>query len=125
MYFFYKKTKDRCSDFNQQRLSLTEGGLPVAKPFTEKQKLQHYLHKRQVKTVVGNQANWGPNINIALMPIGMHVYRLSIMSSFSRSFRLVNNMQIIAFLLSLQFKEVIRRGEERLFEKGACLIFLA
>lgn len=32
-------------------------------------------------------------------------------------------MQIIAFLLSLQFKEVIRRGEERLFEKGACLIF--
>ena len=58
----------------------------MAKPSIEKQKLQRYLHKRQVKTVVGNKANWGPNINIALMPIGMHVYKLSIMSSFWRSF---------------------------------------
>ena len=39
----------------------------LAKPFIEKQKLQHYLDKGLVKTVVGNQANWGPNINIALM----------------------------------------------------------
>ena len=30
MYFFYNKiTKDRCSDFNQQRPPLTEDGLPV------------------------------------------------------------------------------------------------
>ena len=55
------------------------------KPFIEKQKLQHYLHKRQVKTVVGNQANWGPNIRIALMYPGMRVYEISIMSSSSRS----------------------------------------
>ena len=26
-----KRTKDRCSDFNQQRPPLTEGGLPVVK----------------------------------------------------------------------------------------------
>ena len=74
MYFFYLITKDRCSDFNQQRPPLTEGGLPVIVLYLFNQYSTRGITKARIRACL--HGGGGPQVGVVTRLGG--VTRLSI-----------------------------------------------